>query len=136
MKPLCMNTFSAASADRLRNCCGNWPGVPQDLQAAHQQPGERGGCFSAAAFVEQAFRQLHGYEKLEKALETASVLLEKRGIPFSTEEMKILIESAVGQFNDAFFRNEAFSAGGRTMETGEEDELAENAEAAADPIYN
>lgn len=60
---------------------------------------------SAAMFVEQVYKDLHGAEKLEKALDAASELLKKRGIRFDREEMKILIEAAVGSFNDAFNRD-------------------------------
>ena len=53
-------------------------------------------------FVEQVWYTLHGPEKLRKALETAQVLLAKKGIDFDAEEMEILIEAAVAEFNDAF----------------------------------
>lgn len=53
-------------------------------------------------FVEQTWKTIHGPEKLAKALETAEVLLRKKGIPFDAEEMMILIEAAVAEFNDAF----------------------------------
>lgn len=78
---------------------------------------------SAAAFVEQTFRNLHGYDKLMKAMDTARVLLAKRGIKFSAEEMKILIVAAVGQFNDAFNRDL------------DEDEPTSDDEVEDDPIY-
>lgn len=57
---------------------------------------------TAAAFVEQIWKDIHGTEKLQKALETAEILLKKKGIDFDAEEMKILIEAAVAEFNDAF----------------------------------
>ena len=79
-------------------------------------------AISAAAFVEQTFKNLHGYDKLMKALETARTLLAERGIRFSAAEMKILIEAAVGRFNDAFNRDK--------------DEPASEEEAEGDPIYN
>lgn len=53
-------------------------------------------------FVEQVWKELHGKEKLDKALEKAEELLKKKGIPFDSEEMMILIESAVAEFNEAF----------------------------------
>ena len=53
-------------------------------------------------FVEQAWKALHGPEKLQKALETAEVLLKKKGIPFDAEEMTVLIEAAVAEFNNVF----------------------------------
>lgn len=58
----------------------------------------------AAQFVEQAWKTLHGAEKLQKALETAENLLKKKGIAFDADEMRVLIEAAVAEFNDAFHR--------------------------------
>ena len=55
-------------------------------------------------FVEQAWQALHGEDKLNKALETAEALLKKKGIDFDADEMKVLIEAAVSEFNDAFHR--------------------------------
>ena len=57
---------------------------------------------SAVAFVEQVWKDIHGKEKLKKALETAETLLKKKGLAFDAEEMEILIEAAVAEFNDAF----------------------------------
>ena len=91
---------------------------------------------SAAAFVEQTFKNLHGYEKLMKALEAARKLLAARGIPFSAEEMKILIEAAVGRFNDAFKRAEEGISIGLDGETDEETSQEMNvAELQEDNIY-
>ena len=56
----------------------------------------------AAKCVEQVWKTIHGPEKLEKALEYAETLLAKKGIKFDAEEMKILIEAAVAEFNKAF----------------------------------
>ena len=52
--------------------------------------------------VEQAWKALHGPDKLSKALELAATLLAKEGIKFDAAEMAILIEAAVAEFNDAF----------------------------------
>lgn len=57
---------------------------------------------AAAKFVEQCWKNIHGPEKLEKALEVAEMLLKKKGIDWDAEEMKILIEAAVAEFNEAF----------------------------------
>lgn len=59
----------------------------------------------AAQFVEQAWKDLHGDDKLLKALEAAETLLRKRGIKFDAAEMKILIEAAVGEFNEVFAKS-------------------------------
>ena len=40
--------------------------------------------------------------QLSKALEVAEALLKKKGIDFDAEEMQILIEAAVAEFNEAF----------------------------------
>lgn len=56
----------------------------------------------AAQFVEQTWKTLHGADKLAKALETAAALLKKKGIDFDAEEMEVLIEAAVAEFNEAF----------------------------------
>ena len=53
-------------------------------------------------FVEQAWNNLHGADKLAKALETAEALLKKKGIDFDSDEMMVLIEAAVAEFNEAF----------------------------------
>lgn len=53
-------------------------------------------------FVEQVWIQLHGPDKLAKALETAEAMLKKKGIDWDAEEMMVLIEAAVAEFNEAF----------------------------------
>lgn len=58
----------------------------------------------AVQFVEQVWTSLHGPDKLAKALETAAALLKKKGIDFDAEEMEILIEAAVAEFNEAFHK--------------------------------
>lgn len=95
-------------------------------------------AFSAAAFVEQVFHNLHGVQKMNKALETAETLLASRGIKFSAAEMKILIEAAVGQFNDAFNRDEVYADSRKTLETGDEDageDVPADCDAEGEPIY-
>lgn len=52
--------------------------------------------------VEQMYKDLHGEEKLNKALEAAADMLASKGITISEFELKILIEAAVSEFNDAF----------------------------------
>lgn len=55
-------------------------------------------------FVEQVFTDLHGKEKLIKAMERAVILLEEKGIDCSAFEMETLIEAAVAEFNEAFHK--------------------------------
>lgn len=57
---------------------------------------------TAVRCVEQVWKTIHGPEKMEKALEYAETLLAKKGIMFDAEEMMILIEAAVAEFNKAF----------------------------------
>ena len=59
-------------------------------------------AYTVVRFVEQVWNTLHGKEKLAKALETAEIMLRKKSIPFDAEEMMVLIEAAVAEFNEAF----------------------------------
>lgn len=49
--------------------------------------------------IEQLYKNLHGEDKLNKCILAAAKLLEERGISISEEELRILIESAVGEMN-------------------------------------
>ena len=52
--------------------------------------------------VEQIYKDLHGEEKLHKALEAASEMLMSKNITITDIELRMLIEAAVAEFNDAF----------------------------------
>lgn len=52
--------------------------------------------------VEQIYKNIHGTEKLKKAMETASKMLAQKGISITELELMVLIESALCEFNDAF----------------------------------
>lgn len=52
--------------------------------------------------VEQVYKDLHGEEKLNQALSMFADLLTQKGIKCSELEMRILLESAVGEFNRVF----------------------------------
>jgi intergrase/recombinase len=56
--------------------------------------------------VEQVYKDLHGEEKLTKALESASEMLSEKGIIVTELEMRMLIEAAVSEFNKAFEKKE------------------------------
>ena len=56
--------------------------------------------------VEQIYKDLHGEEKLNKALEAASEMLADKGINASELELRIMIEAAVLEFNEAFIKAE------------------------------
>lgn len=59
-------------------------------------------CQTVVRFVEQVYRDLHGPEKLAKAMAKASELLYGYGIVISESELVAMIEAAVNEFNNAF----------------------------------
>jgi hypothetical protein len=61
---------------------------------------------SAVQFVEQVYKDLHGEEKLYEALVAASEMLAEKGITVTELEMRVLIEAAVAEFNEAFKKSE------------------------------
>ena len=63
---------------------------------------KRAVATTAVQFVEQVYRDLHGEEKLNAALSAASEMLMEKGIHVSDLEMRVLIEAAVAEFNNAF----------------------------------
>ena len=58
---------------------------------------------NAVRFVEQVYKDLHGKEKLEKAVEQVSQILASKGINLSQAEINMLIESAVYGLNEGWF---------------------------------
>ena len=56
--------------------------------------------------VEQLYKDLHGEEKLHKALEAASEILHEKGITITEFELEMLIEAAVAEFNKVFEKTE------------------------------
>ena len=57
---------------------------------------------TAVKFVEQVYKDLHGEDKLNEALIAASAMLAEKGITITDLEMRVLIEAAVAEFNEAF----------------------------------
>ena len=55
--------------------------------------------------VEQVYKDLHGDEKLNQALISMSEILAEKGITISDLEMRMLLEAAVGEFNENFKGN-------------------------------
>lgn len=53
-------------------------------------------------FVEQTYKELHGEDKLNAALIVLSDMLLEKNIKASEYEMRVLIEAAVAEFNEAF----------------------------------
>ena len=76
--------------------------------------------------VEQMFKNLHGKDKLEKAVENASIILSEKGITVTELELLTLIESAVAEFNGAF--NKASWEDGIKEVTSSENEILEETE--------
>lgn len=64
-------------------------------------------CRTTVRFVEQVYRDLHGREKLEQAMAKASELLAEYGITISETELVAMLEAAVNEFNNAFWKAEA-----------------------------
>ena len=62
---------------------------------------------SVVLFVEQVFKDLHGQDKLDKAMARLSDLLLDKGIDFTQQEIETLIEAAVAEFNEAFQKSPA-----------------------------
>ena len=52
--------------------------------------------------IEQIYQTLDGPAKLEKALEAAATMMRENGIKVSALELRMLLESALGKFNDVF----------------------------------
>ena len=61
---------------------------------------------TAVQFVEQVYKDVHGEDKLNAALEAASEMLAEKGITVSQLELRVLIEAAVAEFNNAFSKEE------------------------------
>lgn len=53
-------------------------------------------------YVEQVYKDIHGEEKLEAALDAFANMLAQKGISISELEMRVYLEAALAKFNDAF----------------------------------
>ena len=53
-------------------------------------------------YVEQVYKDIHGEDKLNKALEAFSEMLAEKGISISDLEMRVYLEAALASFNNAF----------------------------------
>ena len=63
-------------------------------------------CRTVVRFVEQVYTDLHGRDKLEKAMQRASELLAQYGIEITEVELISILESAVNEFNNTFNKTE------------------------------
>lgn len=61
-------------------------------------------------YVEQVYKDLHGEEKLDAAITAAAEMLNEKGITVSELELRVLIESALAEFNEAFKKTEVADA--------------------------
>lgn len=52
--------------------------------------------------IEQIYKDLDGPEKFDMALKSMTEMLNEKGITITTLEARMLIEAAVGEFNDVF----------------------------------
>ena len=52
--------------------------------------------------IEQCYKALDGPAKLEKAIEAATQMLNEKNIKVTEVELRILLESALGEFNKVF----------------------------------
>ena len=60
--------------------------------------------------VEQIYTDLHGEDKLNECIKAVTAMLEEKGITITELEIRMLIESAVGEFNNNFKKNDSESA--------------------------
>lgn len=60
--------------------------------------------------VEQLYKDLHGEDKYNEVVKSASEMLAVKGIMITDLEIKMLIEAAVSEFNDAFNKGAETSA--------------------------
>ncbi len=56
--------------------------------------------------VEQLYHDLHGIEKYNEVVKNATEMLSQKGIEITELEIKILIEAAVGEFNNVFNKSD------------------------------
>ena len=56
--------------------------------------------------VEQIFKDYKGEEKLKQGIDYMTALLNEKGIKASETEIRLLIEEAVGEFNEVFKKGE------------------------------
>lgn len=63
---------------------------------------KRSVVWDTVQYVEQVCKNIHGKDKLYKAMEKAEQILQEKGIPITKLELMTLIESAVKTMNDNF----------------------------------
>lgn len=76
---------------------------------------------SVVEWAQQVYQDCEGPEKLQKALEKASAILNEKGITISDEELNMLIESAVYGLKQGITSTETLLVEGTTEETEEQE---------------
>lgn len=76
---------------------------------------------SVVEWAQQIYQDCEGPEKLQKALEKASIILNEKGITISDEELNMLIESAVYGLKQGITSTETLLVEGTTEETKEQE---------------
>lgn len=76
---------------------------------------------SVVEWAQQVYQDCEGPEKLQKALEKASAILNEKGITISNEELNMLIESAVYGLKQGITSTETLLVEGTTEETKEQE---------------
>lgn len=76
---------------------------------------------SVVEWAQQVYKDCDGPEKLQKALEKASAILNEKGITISDEELNMLIESAVYGLKQGITSTETLLIEGTTEETKEQE---------------
>lgn len=76
---------------------------------------------SVVEWAQQVYQDCEGPEKLQKALEKASAILNEKGITISDEELNMLIESAVYGLKQGITSTETLLVEGTTEEIKEQE---------------
>ena len=76
---------------------------------------------SVVEWAQQVYQDCEGPEKLQKALEKASIILNEKGITISDEELNMLIESAVYGLKQGITSTETLLVEGTTEEIKEQE---------------
>lgn len=85
--------------------------------------------------VEQIYKTLHGEEKFAKAYEALSEMLADHGIHITDLEIKMLIEAAVGEANNAFQRgNETAAEVEQALTEADDDSVTDPAQVKLEGI--
>lgn len=63
-------------------------------------------CRTCVRFVEQVYTDLHGREKLRKAMERATRILATYDIHITEDELEAMLEAAVNEFNKSFAKTD------------------------------